>query len=59
MKKIAIIHTTPVTIPVLKTTIEKKCEEYEEKIEIINLLDDSVLPEINKTEKLQKEYSIV
>lgn len=52
MKKIAIIHTTPVTIPVLKIAIEKKCEEYEEKIEIINLLDDSVLPEINKTGKI-------
>lgn len=52
MKKIAIIHTTPVTIPVLKNMIEKKCEGYEEKIEIVNLLDDSVLPEINKIRKI-------
>lgn len=43
MKKLAILHTTPVTIPVMKALVQERMEQ----IEIINLLDDSILPEIN------------
>lgn len=43
MKKIVVIHTTPVTIPTLKELIEKELGDCE----VVNLLDDSMLPEIN------------
>lgn len=44
MKKLAIIHTTPVTIPVMKELVEERTNQ----VELINLLDDSMLPEINQ-----------
>ena len=43
MKKLAILHTTPVTIPVMKQLVQERME----RIEIVNLLDDGILPEIN------------
>lgn len=46
-KKIALIHTTPVTIPVLGKLIREKAKP-EAELEMINLLDDSILPEINR-----------
>lgn len=60
MKKIAVIHTTPVTIPTLKklltdngiaageakATMDASADEKE--IEVVNFLDDSMLPEINR-----------
>ena len=60
MKKIAVIHTTPVTIPTLKklltdngiaageakATMDASADE--EEIEVVNFLDDSMLPEINR-----------
>lgn len=42
MAKIALIHTTPVTVDSLKKLIEAKDSE----IEIINIVDDSILPEL-------------
>lgn len=47
-RKAAIIHTTPVTIPVIGKLVEKYCGD----IEIVNLLDDSMLPEINRAGKI-------
>ncbi len=47
-RKAAVIHTTPVTIPVIKELTEKHCEN----VEIANLLDDSMLPEINQAGKI-------
>lgn len=44
MKKAAVIHTTPVTIPALKKEILAACGQ----VEVINLLDDSMLPMINR-----------
>ena len=43
MTKLAIIHTTPVTIEMLKRLAEEKLPGYE----IINLVDDSILPELS------------
>jgi len=51
MKKLAILHTTPVTIPVMKALIRERMEQ----IEIINLLDDSILPEINTAGRITEE----
>ncbi|MCI8968550.1 MAG: Asp/Glu racemase [Lachnospiraceae bacterium] len=48
MKKVAVIHTTPVTIPALKKEILAACGQ----VEVINLLDDSMLPEINQLGKI-------
>ena len=45
MKKVAVIHTTPVTIPALKKEILAACGQ----VEVINLLDDSMLPETNQS----------
>lgn len=42
MSKIALIHTTPVTVDSLKKLIKEK----EPEAEIINLVDDSILPEL-------------
>ena len=42
MSKIALIHTTPVTVDSLKNLIKEKDSE----IEIINIVDDSILPEL-------------
>jgi Asp/Glu/hydantoin racemase len=44
MKKIAIIHTTPLTIPQLTGM----CKERIHDLNVMNLLDDSILPEINR-----------
>ena len=44
MKKLAIIHTTPVTVPAIKALVLERTSE----VEVINLLDDSMLPEINR-----------
>lgn len=44
MKKLAIIHTTPVTIPSMKALVQERTDQ----VEILNLLDDSMLPEINQ-----------
>lgn len=51
MKKIVVIHTTPVTIPTLKNLIGKEVGECE----VINLLDDSMLPEINAAGKITED----
>ena len=48
MKKVAVIHTTPVTIPALKKEILAACGQ----VEVINLLDDRMLPEINQSGKI-------
>ncbi|EGN42446.1 hypothetical protein HMPREF0994_01246 [Lachnospiraceae bacterium 3_1_57FAA_CT1] len=48
MKKVAVIHTTPVTIPTLKKLLTENRRPDEEEIEVINFLDDSMLPEINR-----------
>lgn len=48
MKKVAVIHTTPVTIPALKKEILAACGQ----VEVINLLDDSMLPQINQAGKI-------
>ena len=48
MKKVAVIHTTPVTIPTLKKLLTDNRRPDEEEIEVINFLDDSMLPEINR-----------
>lgn len=42
MAKIALIHTTPVTVD----SLEKLIKEKNEKIEIMNIVDDSILPEL-------------
>jgi len=42
LSKIALIHTTPVTVDSLKNLIKEKDSE----IEIINIVDDSILPEL-------------
>ena len=42
-KKLAIIHTTPVTVDSLKALV---FEEIGADCEVINLLDDSILPEL-------------
>lgn len=42
-KKIAIIHTTPVTVESLKQLV---AEEIGPDCEVVNLLDDSILPEL-------------
>ena len=47
MKKIAVIHTTPVTIPTLKKLLDTAAGQGE-AVEVVNLLDDSMLPEINR-----------
>lgn len=46
-EKIAVIHTTPVTIPTLKKLLAAAVGQGE-AIEVVNLLDDSMLPEINR-----------
>lgn len=48
MKKAVIIHTTLVTIPTIKKLITERTKD----VEIINLLDDSILPEINRAKGL-------
>lgn len=48
MKKAAVIHTTPVTIPVIRELAEKKFRERGISAEVVNFLDDSMLPEINR-----------
>ena len=47
MKKIAVIHTTPVTIPTLKKLLAAAAGQGK-AVEVVNLLDDSMLPEINR-----------
>lgn len=47
-RKAAVIHTTPVTIPVIRELAEKYCGD----MEIVNLLDDSMLSEINRAGKI-------
>ena len=47
MKKIAVIHTTPVTIPKLKKLLAAAAGQGK-AVEVVNLLDDSMLPEINR-----------
>lgn len=42
MTKIALIHTTPLTVEPLKKLIKKR----EPELEIINIVDDSILPEL-------------
>lgn len=42
MAKIAIIHTTPVTVESLQNLIKEKDPE----LEVINIVDDSILPEL-------------
>lgn len=44
MKRLAIIHTTPVTVPAIKALVQERTSE----VEVINLLDDGMLPEINQ-----------
>lgn len=44
MKRLAIIHTTPVTVPAIKALIQERTKD----VEVMNLLDDSMLPEINQ-----------
>lgn len=51
MKKLAILHTTPVTIPSMKELIRERTDQ----VEVINLLDDSMLPEINRAGKMTEE----
>lgn len=46
MAKIALIHTTPVTVNSLKELIKA----YGSEIEIINIVDDSILPELINNE---------
>ncbi|PUU88803.1 MAG: Asp/Glu/hydantoin racemase, partial [Halanaerobium sp.] len=46
MAKIALIHTTPVTVDSLNKLIKEKDSE----IEIINIVDDSILPELINNE---------
>lgn len=53
MKKIAVIHTTPVTIPALKKEITAVCDS----VEVINFLDDSMLPEINREGKITPDVT--
>lgn len=57
MKKLAIIHTTPVTVPAIKALIQERTSE----VEVVNLLDDGVLPEINQagciTEAVKKRLA--
>lgn len=54
MKKIAVIHTTPVTIPTLKKLLTDNWSASGnavtggEEMEVVNFLDDSMLPEINR-----------
>ncbi|MEC9490144.1 MAG: aspartate/glutamate racemase family protein [Halanaerobiales bacterium] len=42
MAKIALIHTTPVTVELLQNLIKEKDPD----LEIINIVDDSILPEL-------------
>lgn len=42
MAKIALIHTTPVTVESLQNVIKEKDPE----LEVINIVDDSILPEL-------------
>lgn len=51
MKKLAILHTTPVTIPSMKELVKERTDQ----VEVINLLDDSMLPEINRAGKMTEE----
>jgi Asp/Glu/hydantoin racemase len=44
MPKIAIIHTTPVTIDVLKPLVNELLPDYK----IVNFVDDSVLPQLGE-----------
>lgn len=53
MKRVAVIHTTPVTIPALKKEILAACGQ----VEVINLLDDSMLPEINRAGTITPDVS--
>lgn len=48
MKKIVILHTTPVTIP----TLSELCKKKISGCEVVNFLDDSILPEINRDRKI-------
>lgn len=53
MKKIAVIHTTPVTIAAMK----KEIINLDSSVEVINFLDDSMLPEINKKETITSDVT--
>ena len=57
MKTLAIIHTTAGTI----TSLNQLAKQYLKDVNISNLLDDSILPEINRakafTEQVQKRFS--
>ena len=44
MKKLVIIHTTPATIPSLGQLVGNLSQPWQ----VANLLDDSILPEINQ-----------
>jgi len=44
MKKLGVIHTTPVTID----TIKNIAEEIMPDVEIVNIMDDTILPELNE-----------
>lgn len=46
MSKIALIHTTPVTVD----SLNKLIKEQDSEIEIINIVDDSILPELINNE---------
>jgi Asp/Glu/hydantoin racemase len=48
MKTVAVIHTTPVTISGLKPLFEKQLSE----VEMVNFLDETLLKEINKENKI-------
>ena len=48
MKKIVVIHTTSVTIPSIQAIIQGELG----KAEVFNLLDDSMLPEINSQQRV-------
>ena len=52
MKKLAIIHTTPVTVPAIKPLVLERTDE----VEVINLLDDSMLPEINRAGRITEAF---
>lgn len=48
MKRVVILHTTPVTIPSIGALIKERSKD----ITVFNLLDDSILPEINEANEI-------
>ena len=50
MKKLVIIHTTPATIPSLGQLVGNLSQPWQ----VANLLDDSILPEINQAGPLPR-----